>query len=269
MLFNIYFAIVFLGAFYENSDGIYIRYRTSGNVCRLLYQRKISSSLVKELLYVDDCDIVAHSEDELQCFMNHFSACNSFSLKINLKKTVVMYSPAPGSPYIEPVIFIEGNKLDVVHSFVYLGSMLSKGCSLDWEISFHIERASLSFSALNKCVWSQHGIKLHMKIFVYKVCILMALLYASKTWTLYKHQLNLLEGFHQRCLRQILHITWQSHVSDTEVFGKAGLPSIQSMVMKSCLQWVGHIVRMDDSRLPRQLFYGEMWEGKRSALKPK
>ena len=25
---------------------------------------------------------------------------------------------------------------------------------------------------------------------------------------------------------------------------------------------------MDNSRLPRQLFYGEMWEGKRSALKP-
>ena len=39
MLFNIYFAIVFLVAFYENSDGIYIRYRTSGsvfNVRRLL-----------------------------------------------------------------------------------------------------------------------------------------------------------------------------------------------------------------------------------------
>ena len=31
--------------------------------------------------------LFAHSEDELQCFMNHFvSACNSFGLKINLKK---------------------------------------------------------------------------------------------------------------------------------------------------------------------------------------
>ena len=39
--------------------------------------------------------------------------------------------------------------------------------------------------------------------------------------------------------------------------------------MKSCLRWVGHIVCMDDGRLPRQLFYGEMWEGKRSALKQK
>ena len=120
MLFKIYFAIVFLVAFYENSDGIYIRYRTSGsvfNVRRLLSQRKVSSSLVRELLYADDCVIVAHSKDELQCFMKHFvSACNSFGLKINLKKTIVMYDPAPGSLYIEPIIFVEGNKLDAVPS---------------------------------------------------------------------------------------------------------------------------------------------------------
>ena len=138
------------------TDGIYIRYRTSGsvfNVCRLLSQRKVSSSWVWELLYADDCDIVAHSEDELQCFMNHFVfACNSFGLKFNLKKTVVMYDPAPRSPYIEPIIFVEGNKLDIVHSFVYLGSTLSEGCRLDREISFRIERPSRSFQHLiNVC----------------------------------------------------------------------------------------------------------------------
>ena len=122
---------------------------------RLVSQTKASSSLVRELLYVDDCDIIAHSEDELQCFMKHFvSACNSFGLKVILKKTVVMYDPAPGLPYIEPIIFVEGNKLDVVHSFIYLGSALSEGCSLNREISFRIERASRSFSALNKRVWS-------------------------------------------------------------------------------------------------------------------
>ena len=81
----------------------------------------------------------------------------------------VMYDPAPGSSYTEPTIFVGGNKLDVVCSFVYLGSTLSEGCSLDREISFRIERASRSFSALNKRVWSQYGIKLHTKIIVYKV----------------------------------------------------------------------------------------------------
>ena len=65
-----------------------------------------------------------------------------------------MYDLAPGSLYIEPIIFVEGHKLDVVHSFVYLDSTLSVGCSLDREISFRVERASWSFSAFNKRVWS-------------------------------------------------------------------------------------------------------------------
>ena len=118
----------------------------------------------RKLLNADDCDIVAHSEDELQFFMNHFeSAYNSFSLKISLKKTVVMYDPAPGSPFIEPTIFVEDNKLDPVHSFVYLGSALSEKCSLDRDISFCNELASRSFSVLYKRVWSQLGIKLHTK----------------------------------------------------------------------------------------------------------
>ena len=63
-----------------------------------------------------------------------------------------MYDPPPGPPHIEPIIFVEGNKLDVVHSFLYVGITLSDGCSLDREISFRIERASWSFSALYKRV---------------------------------------------------------------------------------------------------------------------
>ena len=34
-LFTIYFAVVFLVAFYENPDGIYIRYQTSGKIFNL------------------------------------------------------------------------------------------------------------------------------------------------------------------------------------------------------------------------------------------
>ncbi len=39
------------------------------------------------------------------------------------------------------------------------------------------------------------------------------------------------------------------------------------MVMKSYLYWAGHVVQMDDSHLPKQLFYGEICKGKRKALK--
>ena len=134
-LFTIYFEVAFLVTFNENLDGIFIRYRTSGkvyNICKLLAQTKVSSSLVRELLYADDCDIITHSEDEMQRFMNRFAhAYKAFGLEINLKKIVVTHNPAPGLPCIDPAIYIEMEKLVVVQTFVYLASRLAEGCSLD------------------------------------------------------------------------------------------------------------------------------------------
>ena len=216
-------------------------------------------------VYADDCDIVTHSEDEIQCLINHFVlVCKGFGLEISLKKTVVMHDLVPGLPYIEPAIYAKGKRLDVVHSLAYLGSTLTERFSFDKEISLCIEKASGSFLGLEK-----HGIKLETKVIVYKTCVLMSLLYTSEMWTMYKNQLRTLEHFHQRYRQQILCIGWQSHIPDTDVSEWAGLPSIESMVVKSCLRWGDYVIWMDDSHLPKKLFYSEMRKGKRKVSKQK
>jgi hypothetical protein len=42
------------------------------------------------------------------------------------------------------------------------------------------------------------------------------------------------------------------------------MESIHAMLMRSQLRWAGHVVRMNDERLPKRLFYGELCSGKRS-----
>ena len=54
------------------------------------------------------------------------------------------------------------------------------------------------------------------------------------------------------------------YIPDTEVLTRADLPSIHTMLMKSQLRWAGHVVRMPDCRLPKQLMYGELVNGKRA-----
>ena len=85
------------------------------------------SSLVRELLYADDADLVAHTEEDLQSIINTFSnACTAFGLTISLKKLV--FTPAKGQAYIEPNIFVNGK---VVDTFVYLGSTISRDGTLE------------------------------------------------------------------------------------------------------------------------------------------
>ena len=163
---------------------------------------------------------------------------------------------------------IYGTRLAVVKSFVYLGSTISHDGSLDNEIKERIAKASSAFGRLEERVWSDRNLTINTKLSVYKTCVLSALLYASEVWTVYQRHVKLLERFHQQCLRRILSIKWQNRTPDTEVLSKAHTLSISALLMRNQMRWAGHLIRMDDSRLPKQLFYGELASGARPQHKP-
>ena len=62
-------------------------------------------------------------------------------------------------------------------------------------------------------------------------------------------------------MRSILGIQWQDHVSNEEVFKRAGLPSIESILLKVQLRWAGHVIRMEDFRMPKAVFFSKLQEG--------
>ena len=58
-------------------------------------------------------------------------ACDNLQLTISTKKTEAVYKPAPGKPYSEPTITVNGQKLQVVDKFTKLVSTLSIAVHLD------------------------------------------------------------------------------------------------------------------------------------------
>ena len=175
-----------------------------------------------------------------------------------------MYQPAPGTPFTDPVITANGQKLASAKKFVYLGSTLSKSAPLDKEIALHIARASTAFGRLQDSVWKREGLSSETKLKVYRSVVLPSLLYAAQTWTPYSRHVADLNRSHLRWLRQILHISWQDYIPDTEVLQQDGMESIHAMLMRSQLRWAGHVVRMPDECLPKQLFYWELCAERRS-----
>ena len=110
-------------------------------------------SPVRDLLYVDDCVIVAHSKDDLQRIADSLSAATKrFGLFKSIKTTEVMFQPAKGSTGNMPEIKNDGKALNNVDCFTYLGSSLSSSNSLDKEVSNRIARASASYGRLHSRV---------------------------------------------------------------------------------------------------------------------
>ena len=107
------------------------------------------------------------------------------------------------------------------------------------------------------------AIFIFQKFNVYNACVLTALLYGSEGWSTYEHQLRRLNGFHCRCLRKILGIKWYHRVTNVEVLARASSDSIHTHLSRRRLRWIGHVKRMDDNRIPKKIFYGEIRRGKR------
>ena len=69
-------------------DGIYIHFQRDGsmfNLLRLLTCTKTVKELITELLFADNCALLAPTEEALQHIFNHFSdAAKNFGLTFSL-----------------------------------------------------------------------------------------------------------------------------------------------------------------------------------------
>ncbi|GFS20263.1 hypothetical protein ElyMa_006895100 [Elysia marginata] len=152
-LFSMMFSVMLTNAFNAETPGIDIRYRTDGklyNPRRLHAKTKVHTRRLRDFLFADDCALNAGNEADMQHSMDSFStACDNFSLSIRNKKTEVMYQPAPGKPYPEPTMTVNGVKLAAVDRLTYLGSTLSHNIHIDDENDGHIAKASPASGGYN------------------------------------------------------------------------------------------------------------------------
>ena len=94
-----------------------------------------------ELLFADDSALVAHSAEEMHKIVDALSdASKKFGLKINTKKTEVLYQPN-STRTREEDIMVDGNKLNSVLEFTYLRNTISSDGRIDDEIQRRMAKA--------------------------------------------------------------------------------------------------------------------------------
>ena len=274
VLFNIYVQCVtrLLALTLDQSHRIQLNYRMDRNLFdlkKLKAKTKISQNELLELQYADDCAMVADSPEVLQSVLEHTSNFyKKLGLSINIGKTEFLrYSPSASQNPVN--IHIDGIPLKEVSCFKYLGSHISANCQMDDELNFRLQKATSAFGRLRKKVFENNNLALHTKVLVYNAIVLSSLLYSCETWTLYRHQLRTLESFHMKSLRRIIGVSWKDRVPNSEVLKRTKSSSLENRIYRAHLRWVGHVIRMDDHRLPKQLLYGELAQGERTVGRQK
>ena len=190
-------------------------------------------------------------------------------MEVNTSKTKTLIQHPPGRVIPNTDTSIGNQHLEEVDQFSYLGNILTPSATCKKEVESRIRAAHAAFGRLTARVFNNHGLTRETKIMVFRAVVMSTLLYASETWTLYQADLRRLERFQQQKLRQILGIRWESHTTNNEVLQRASAKSVEAYIAQHHLRWAGHILRMEDTRLPKIMLFGELAIGSRPQGRPK
>ena len=206
------------------------------NVAHFREKTKTTRILMREQLFADDSALVARSAEEMQNIDYAFSdASKRFGLKNKIKKIEVLYQPN-STRTREKDIMIDGNKLNSVLEFTYLGSTISSNGCIDDDVQRRMPKASASFGRLRQRLWNNHHVSMRIKIKIYRAIVLSTLLYGAEAWAVYRRQLKKLHAFMMRHLLSIMRITWTDKVTNKDILERTGLPPMEDFLIRKNLR---------------------------------
>ena len=167
-------------------------------------------------------------------------------------------------------IQVNGQKLETVTSFMYLGSVITDEGSKP-EIHSRKSQAIAVLTRL-KPIWNDRGIFLSFKIRLMRSLVTSIFLYACESKTLTAELQRRIQALEMRCCHKILHISYKNHASNEVVRAKVqqtigSHENLLTTVKRRKLQWYGHI--SFSLGLAKTILQGTVNEGRRQGRQRK
>ena len=266
-LFGLLFARVLSAALSQAVAGVRVHYRTGGgffDLRRLGSCTGMARAIVRDFLFVDGCALAAHSGVDLRGLAGCFAAAvASFGLTVGVRGTEVLGQLALGAARPPPGVALDGGALRNVDAFKCLGGGMGSAAGLGGGVLCRISRAGRAFGRLRTRVWHGRGVSIETRLGVCRAVVLPSLLCGCETWPCCRRHARRLDRFRLRCLRGVLRVGLRGRVPSREILRLAKLTGIEAMLNQARLRWSGHVTRMYDGRLPKQLFDAELSTGGR------
>ena len=189
------------------------------------------------------------------------------SVSIIPKKTKLMTNNANG---ISTDIMGNGEKLDCVNSFKYLGTIIADEGSKP-EILAKIAQTTAALAKL-KTIWIDRNIALSSKIRLMRSLVMSIFLYACESWTLTVDTERRIQAMEMRCLRKLLGITYRDHISNKEVRNRTRQAighheDLLTTVKRRKMNWYGYVTR--STGLAKTILQGTVQGGRRRGRQKK
>ena len=211
---------------------------------------------ITDFRFADDTALTAWTEAHLQVMLNKVvKISDKYGLKINIKKTKVMKVSKMYDDMTKnnrPTnqqntnININGEKLEEVTCYQYLGSLVTSDGRCNTEIKSRIGKAKTQFGKL-KTLLCNTKINMNVRKRMLQCYVWPVLLYGAEAWTLKEDMKRRLRAFEMWCYRRMMKISWISKISNNRVLDMARTQRIlMTNIMRRKARYCGHMTRHSD-----------------------
>ena len=162
---------------------------------------------------------------------------------------------------MEGDINVDGTTLNSVQEFTYIGSIIARYGHIEAELQKRMPKASISFGRLRERLWNNHNVSIRVKGEIYRAILLSALLFGAETWKVYSVPESYKEATHFH--DETSAVKWKHQVIKIKVLKRAGLPSMEDLLIRKNIRWTELFLRIPTDRLPRLVLYSQLPEGQR------
>ena len=212
------------------------------------------SNLIEEifsLLFADDVALVSHTPVGLQNQLNVLARASAkIGLKVNLDKTKVMVLRKGGHLATHEKWFIDGQRLEVVNSYVYLGYTLTTKLSVSTALEPIMVKAKKKVMDILRALWKIKGTDISIFIRLFDHQVQPALTYAAEVWEAKK--VKEIEKVHMYACKKALSVSQKT--TNAMIYGElCRYPLYINTVMKAVKYWL-KLVELLDNRLPKAAY---------------
>lgn len=222
---------------------------------------------MKLMIFADDIVVWGTNSKDVQEQLDTLNEkVEKYGMRFNVDKSKTMVVTR-GEREGKGQINIRGQEIELVDSFKYLGSELMQNGRMEVEISKRVQQSNAFYQCVRGLVWDRE-VPMKCKEVLYKTYFTPILTYASETWTMTRKEESKVQASEMKFLRSMLGKTRRDRVRNVDVRKEIGVEKVNDKIEKSRLKWFGHVKRMSDGRIPKEMMETK-FEGKRARGRPR